>query len=66
MKKYAETYATSLQDVNHLCEMWIGDLNHYKIETDKENVNVFDQSNGNVMNMLKYNLKNYEGDESRY
>ena len=37
------------------------------IETERENVTVFDGSNGNpVMNMLKYVSENYDGDERTY
>ena len=61
---FAEAYAAGFYDVNRLRDRWDTDLAPDEIVTEKENVTVFDGSNGNpVMNMLKHISENYEGDE---
>ena len=63
-REFAEAYAAGLYDVNRLRDRWHRDLTSNEIIIEKENVNVFDASNGNcIMNMLKYISENYEGDE---
>ena len=63
-QEFAEAYAAGLYNVNRLRDKWDRDLAPDEIIIEKENVTVFDASNGNpVMNMLKYISKNYEGDE---
>ena len=53
-QEFAEAYAAGLYDVNSLRDRWNRDLTLNEILTEKENVTVFDASNGNpVMNMLK-------------
>ena len=53
--------------MNHLRDRWNRDLTPDEIETQKENVIVFDESNGNpVMNMLKFISENQEEDERTY
>ena len=65
--EFAEAYAAGLNDVNCLQDKWDRDLTDQEIETEGENVTVFDGSNGNpVMNMLKYISDNYDGDERTY
>ena len=66
-QEFAEAYAAGLYDVNHLRDRWHRDLTPDELVTERENITVFDASNGNcVMNMLKYISKNYEGDERTY
>ena len=66
-QEFAEAYAAGLYNVNRLRDKWDRDLAPDEIIIEKENVTVFDASNGNpVMNMLKYISKNYEGDERTY
>ena len=65
--EFAETYAAGLYDVNRLHDRWHRDLSDNELVIERENVIVFDASNGNcVMNMLKYISENYEGDERTY
>ena len=53
--------------MNRLPDKWDRDLTTDEIETERENVSVFDGSNGiPVMNMLKYISENYEGDGRTY
>ena len=53
--------------MNRLRDKWDRDLTPDELVIEKENVTVFDSSNGNpVMNMLKYISENYEGDERTY
>ena len=66
-QEFAEAYAVGLYDVNRLRDRWHRDLTNNELIIERENVNVFDASNGNcVMNMLKYISDNYEGDERAY
>ena len=66
-QEFAEAYAAGLYNVNPLRDKWDRDLAPDEIVIEKENVTVFDASNGNpVINMLKYISKNYEGDERTY
>ena len=66
-QEFAEAYAAGLYDVNRLRDRWHGDLSPAELVIERENVTVFDASNGNcVMNMLKYISKNYEGYERTY
>ena len=66
-QEFAEAYAAGLYDVNRLRDRWHRDLTPNELEIEKQNVTVFDASNGNcVMNMLKYISENYEGDERTY
>ena len=61
---FAEAYAAGLYDVNRLIDKWNRDLTPDELVIKKENVTVFDASNGNcVMDMLKYISENYDGDE---
>ena len=47
--------------------MWNRGLTPDEVDAEKDNVIVFDESNGNpIMNMLKYISENYEGDERTY
>ena len=56
-----------MYDVNRLRDKWDRDLTPDELVIERENVTVFDSSNGNcVMNMLKYISKNYEGNERTY
>ena len=53
--------------MNRLHDRWHRDLNTHELIIERENVTVFDPSNGNcVMDMPKYISKNYEGDERTY
>ena len=66
-QEFAEAYAAGLYDVNRLREKWDRDLTPDELKSEKENISVFDASNGNcVMNKLKYISENYEGDERTY
>ena len=66
-QEFAEAYAAGLYDVNRLGDKWDRDLTPDELVIERENVTVFDSSNGNcVMNMLKYISENYEGDERTY
>ena len=66
-QEFAEAYAAGLYDVNRLRDRSHRDLTNNELIIERENVNVFDASNGNcVMNMLKYISDNYEGDERTY
>ena len=66
-QEFAEAYAAGLYNENRLRDKRDKDLAPDEIIIEKENVTVFDASNGNpVMNMLKYISKNYEGDERTY
>ena len=63
----AEAYAAGLYDVNRLQDRWDRDLTVQEIETERENVIVFDKSCGNLfVNMLKFLSESYEGDERTY
>ena len=63
-QEFAEAYAAGLYDVNRLKDKWDRDLTSDELVIERENVTVFDASNGNcVMDMLKYISVNYEGDE---
>ena len=53
-QEFAEAYAAGLYIINRLRDKWDRDLALDEIIIEKENVTVFDASNGNpVMNMLK-------------
>ena len=66
-REFAEAYAAGLYDVNRLRDRWRRDLTSNELIIERENVNVFDASNGNcVMNLLKYISEYYEGDERTY
>ena len=66
-QEFAEAYAAGLYDVNRLRDRWHRDLTTDELIIERENVTVFDTSNGNcVMNMLKYISENYDGDERTY
>ena len=66
-REFAETYAAGLYDVSHLRNKWDRDLTSDELPIERENVTIFDASNGNcVMNMLKYSSENYDGDERTY
>ena len=55
----AESYAGELYDVNRLGDKWNRGLSSDELQTERENVTVFDGSNGNpVMNMLKFISEN--------
>ena len=66
-QEFAEAYAAGLYDVNRLRDRWHRDLTSSELIIERENVTVFDASNGNCrMNMLKYISENYDGDERTY
>ena len=66
-QEFAEAYAAGLYDVNRLRDRWHRDLTTDELIIERENVTVFDASNGNcIMNMLKYISENYDGDERTY
>ena len=66
-QEFAEPYAAGSYDVNRLRDRWYRDLTSDELPIEKQNVTVFDASNGNcVMNMLKYISENYKGDERTY
>ena len=66
-EEFAEAYAAGLYDVNRLRDKWDRDLTGDELVIEKQNVTVFDASNGNcVMNMPKYISEKYEGDERTY
>ena len=66
-EEFAEAYAAGLYDVNRLRDKWDRDLTSDELIIEKENVIVFDASNGNcIMNMLKYISENYDGYERTY
>ena len=54
-QEFAETYAAGLYDVNRLRDKRSRDLTSDELVIERENVTVFDASNGNfVVDMLKY------------
>ena len=66
-QEFAEAYAAGLYDVNRLRDKWNRDLTPDELVIERENVTVFEASNRNcVMDMLKYNSENYDGDERTY
>ena len=66
-QELAETYAAGVYDVNRLRDKGDRDLTSDELETETENVTVFDGYCGNpVMNMLEYIAENYERDERTY
>ena len=66
-QEFAEAYAAGLYNVNRLKDKWDEDLTPDELIIEKENVTVFDASNGNcIMNMIKYISENYNGDERTY
>ena len=66
-QEFAEAYAAGLYNINRLHGRWDRDLTSKELVIERENVNIFDASNGNcVMDMLKYNSENYDGDERTY
>ena len=53
--------------MNRLRDRWNRNLTSDELETEIENITVFDESNGNpVMNLLKNWSEKYEGDERTY
>ena len=53
-QEFAEAYAAGLYDVNLLKDKWDRDLTSDELVVERQNVTVFDASNGNcVMDMLK-------------
>ena len=67
VEKFAEAYASCLYVVNRLQNRWDKDLTLDEIVTEKDNIIVFDGSNGNpVLNMLNYFSENFEGNERTY
>ena len=66
-QEFAEAFAAGVYIVNRLRDKWDRGLASDEKIIEKENVTVFDASNGNcVLNMLKYISENYEGDERTY
>ena len=66
-QEFAEAYGAGLYDVNRLRECWHRDLTSHELIIERNNVTVFDASNGNcVMNMLRYISENYDGDQKTY
>ena len=66
-QEFAKAYAAGLYDFDRLRDKWDRDLTLDAIVIEKENVTVFDGSNGNpVMNMLEYISENYKSDERTY
>ena len=66
-QEFAEAHAAGLCDVNPLRDKWNRDFTCKEIDIERKNITVFDGSNANpVMNMLRYNSENYEGDEKTY
>ena len=66
-QEFAEAYAAGLYDVNRLRDRWSRYLTSDEKVIEKDNVIVFDASNGNpVMNMLYIISENYDGDERTY
>ena len=66
-QEFAEAYAAGLYDVNRLTDKWDRDLPPDELVIERENVTVFDASNGNCfMNMLKFISENYHGDERTF
>ena len=63
-QEFAKSYAAGLYDVNWLRDRWDRDLSPDETVTEKDNVIVFDGSNGNpVMNMLQHISEDSQGDE---
>ena len=66
-QEFTEAYAAGLYDVNRSRDKWERDLTPDGLVVERENITVFDASNGNpIMNMLKHNSENYGGDEKTY
>ena len=66
-QEFAEAFASGLYDVNRLRDRCDRDSTSDELVIERENVTVFDASNGNcVMDMLTNNSENYEGDERTY
>ena len=66
-QELAEAFSAGLYDVSRLCGRWDRDLIPDEIVIEKQNVTVFDGSNGNpVKNMLKSFSENYKVDERTY
>ena len=66
-QEFAEAFAAGLYDKNRLRDKWDRDLSNDDLAIERENVTVFDASNGNcVMDMLKYFSEIYESDERTY
>ena len=66
-QEFTEAYAAGLYAVNRLRDKWDRDLTSDELVIERENVTVFDASNGNcVMDMLEYNSENFDGDERTY
>ena len=66
-REFAEAFAAGIYDVNLLRDRWNRDLTPDELKTEKDNVILFDGSNGNpVMSMLEYISENHEVDERTY
>ena len=66
-QEFAEAYAAGLYDVNRLRDKWERDLTDQELETERENVTVFDGSNGNpVMNLPNYVSEKIDGEERTF
>ena len=57
-----EPYAAGVCRLNRLYESFKGDLTEKKLETETQNVHVFDRENGNpIVGMINYVINNYKG-----
>ena len=66
-QELAEAYAAGSFDVKSLRDRWDRDLTVQEKETERENVIVFDGSNGSlVIRLLTFISENYEGDGRTY
>ena len=66
-QKIAEEYVARLNNVNRSRDNWLGSLTPERIETQRENVIVFEKSGGNpIMNMLLFIPENYGEDERTF
>ena len=66
-QKFAEAYTARFFDKNRLRDRRDGELTTDELVIEKENVTVFNGSNGNlVMNLPNYISENYEGDGGKY
>ena len=56
---YCEAYAAGVYHLNRLYECFKGDLTEKELEIERENVNVFDRRNNNlVLDMINYVINN--------
>ena len=64
---FSEAYAAGLYNLSRLRDNGNRHLTSDELETERENVTIFDGSCGNpVMSMLKFISENYEGDERTF